>query len=77
MISDGSLNLGTFGGEADKAPPQGRGKRMATPRYEAKKVSRNWLTFNCFVDYTSKLSNLLEDFKKLDDFAQYIENQGK
>ena len=28
------------------------------------------------VDYTSKLSNLFEDLKKLDDFAQYIENQG-
>jgi hypothetical protein len=25
------------------------------------------------VDYTSKLSNLFEDFKKLDDFAQSVE----
>ena len=25
------------------------------------------------VDYTSKLSNLLEDLKKLDDFAQSVE----
>ena len=29
------------------------------------------------VDYSEKLSNLFEDFKKLDDFAQCIENQGK
>ena len=30
---------------------------------------------SCLVDYTSKLSNLFDDFKKLDDFAQSIENQ--
>lgn len=29
------------------------------------------------VDYTSKLSNLLDDFKKLNNFAQYIDNQAK
>lgn len=31
--------------------------------------------FQVLVDYTSNLSNLFEDFKKLDEFAQSIENQ--
>ena len=35
------------------------------------------LDFSYVVDYMSKLSNLFEDFKKLDDFAQHIENQGE
>ena len=30
---------------------------------------------SCLVDYSEKLSNLFEDLKKLDDFAQSIENQ--
>jgi hypothetical protein len=29
-----------------------------------------------FVDQTPKNSNLLEDIRKVDRFAQYIENQG-
>ena len=31
---------------------------------------------SCLVDYTGKISNLLEDIKKVERFAQYIENQG-
>jgi len=39
-------------------------------------TSRNgWFVF--LVDYGEKLSNFFEDVKKVDDFAQYIENQGK
>jgi len=29
----------------------------------------------CLVDYTGKISNLLEDLRKVEKFAQYIENQ--
>ena len=29
----------------------------------------------CLVDQTPKISNLLEDLKKVERFAQYIENQ--
>ena len=32
--------------------------------------------FVCLVDYTGKISNLLEDIRKVERFAQYIENQG-
>ena len=28
------------------------------------------------VDYTGKISNLLEDIRKVERFTQYIENQG-
>ena len=31
---------------------------------------------SCLVDYTGKISNLLEDIRKVERFAQYIENQG-
>jgi len=31
--------------------------------------------FLCCVDYTGKISNLLEDLRKVEKFAQYIENQ--
>ncbi len=30
----------------------------------------------CLVDYTGKISNLLEDLKKVERFMQSIENQG-
>ena len=30
----------------------------------------------CLVDQTPKISNLLEDLRKVERFAQYIENQG-
>ena len=30
----------------------------------------------CLVDYTGKISNLLEDIKKVERFVQYIEIQG-
>jgi hypothetical protein len=30
----------------------------------------------CLVDYTGKISNLLEDIKKVERFVQYIEKQG-
>ena len=29
-----------------------------------------------YVDYTGKISNLLEDIKKVERFVQYIEKQG-
>jgi len=41
------------------------------PRYA--KRQPNWLPFR--VDYIGKVSNLLEDIKKVERFAQYIENQ--
>ena len=31
--------------------------------------------FQLFVDQTPKISNLLEDLRKVERFAQYIENQ--
>ncbi len=30
----------------------------------------------CLVDYTGKISNLLEDLRKVERFTQNIENQG-
>jgi hypothetical protein len=30
----------------------------------------------CLVDYTGKISNLLEDIKKVERFLQNIDNQG-
>ena len=30
----------------------------------------------CLVDYTGKISNLLEDIRKVEKFAQYFDNQG-
>ena len=30
---------------------------------------------SCLVDQTPEISNLLEDIKKVERFAQYIENQ--
>ena len=36
-------------------------------------MSKGWL---CLVNYTGKISNLLEDLKKVERFMQYIENQG-
>jgi len=33
------------------------------------------LRLACLVDYTGKISNLLEDLRKVEKFAQYIENQ--
>ena len=32
--------------------------------------------FSSVVDQTPKISNLLEDLRKVERFAQYIENQG-
>ena len=34
------------------------------------------LRLACLVDYTGKISNLLEDLKKVERFMQSIENQG-
>ena len=34
------------------------------------------LRLACLVDYTGKISNLLEDIKKVERFLQNIENQG-
>ena len=34
------------------------------------------LRLACLVDYTGKISNLLEDLWKVERFMQYIENQG-
>ena len=31
---------------------------------------------SCLVDYTGKISNLLEDIRKVEKFAQYFDNQG-
>ena len=31
--------------------------------------------FLCYVDQSPKFSNLLEDIKKVERFAQYVENQ--
>lgn len=42
-----------------------------------KKKNGNPCDLSGLVDYTSKLSNLLDDFKKLNNFAQYIGNQAK
>lgn len=38
-----------------------------------KKITGKPCDLSGLVDYTSKLSNLLEDYKKLDDFAQSVE----
>jgi len=31
---------------------------------------------SCLVDYTDKISNLLEDFRKIERFVQNVEKQG-
>jgi len=46
--------------------------RTSTPENE-KPAPKGWL---CLVNYTGKISNLLEDLKKVERFMQYIENQG-
>ena len=51
-------------------------RSVVLPRYIREKPA-DLAGFLSVVDYTSKLSNLVEDFKKLNDFAQYIENQLK
>ena len=33
------------------------------------------LRLACLVDYTGKISNLLEDLRKVEKFAQYVDNQ--
>ena len=32
--------------------------------------------FSLVVDYTGKISNLLEDIRKVEKIAQYVDNQG-
>lgn len=46
--------------------------RTNTPENEKASPER----LACLVDYTGKISNLLEDLKKVERFMQYIENQG-
>jgi hypothetical protein len=48
--------------------------KLAGKGESKKEVSRK-ADFVCLVDQTPKFSNLLEDIKKVERFAQYIENQ--
>ena len=41
---------------------------------EKQKVNINRLTFNYFVDYYDKLSNLWEDLRKLEKIAESVED---
>ena len=45
--------------------------RSISVDYETDKIKNQDKScdLSCLVDYTSKLSNLFEDFKKLDDFV--------
>ena len=54
-------------------PCGGGGERGEASATKQKKPA---LRLACLVDYTGKISNLLEDLWKVERFMQYIENQG-
>ena len=55
-------------------PRSGEGERGAASATKQKKPA---LRLACLVDYTGKISNLLEDLQELDRFAQRVEDNGR
>jgi hypothetical protein len=51
--------------------------RSISSDYEAvtKEKQDKSCDLSCLVDYTGKISNLLDDIRKVEKFAQYVDNQ--